>query len=69
MNIGYARKSTVDQLAGLEAQLLDLKASGCEKIFYEQISSSVIKRIELQAALDFVREGDVLVITKIDRLA
>jgi DNA invertase Pin-like site-specific DNA recombinase len=69
MNIGYARTSTVDQLAGLEAQLIQLKASGCEKIYYEQISSSAKKRTELKAAIDFVREGDVLVITKIDRLA
>ena len=46
-----------------------LESSGCEKIFYEQTSSSAIRRPELQAAIDLVREGDVLIITKIDRLA
>ena len=69
MNIGYARTSTTEQIAGLEAQLNELKSACCEKIFNEQISSSVIKRPELQAAMDFVRDGDVLIITKIDRLA
>lgn len=69
MNIGYARTSTTEQIAGLEAQMKELESSGCEKIFYEQISSSIIKRSELQSAIDFVREKDVLIITKIDRLA
>jgi DNA invertase Pin-like site-specific DNA recombinase len=68
MNIGYARTSTIDQLAGFEAQLKELKAVGCEKIFREQVSSVAI-RIQLQAAIDFAREGDMLVVTKIDRLA
>ena len=61
MNIGYARTSTIDQIAGLEVQMKELESSGCEKIFYEQISSSVIKRSELQSAIDFVREKDVLI--------
>jgi DNA invertase Pin-like site-specific DNA recombinase len=52
----------------LEAQLRDLRASGCEKIFDEQISS-VGKRLQLEACLDFIREGDTLVVTKLDRLA
>lgn len=68
MKIGYARTSTVDQIAGLEAQLSELQAAGCEKIFHEQVSSIVIRK-ELQAAMEFVREGDMLVVTKIDRLA
>ena len=68
MNIGYARTSTTDQIAGLEAQLKELKAIGCEKIFREQVSS-IAERAELQAAIEFVREGDVLVVTKLDRLA
>lgn len=68
MNVGYARTSTIEQNAGLEAQLKDLKLVGCEKIFCEQISS-VALRAQLQAAIDFVREGDVLIVTKIDRLA
>jgi DNA invertase Pin-like site-specific DNA recombinase len=68
MNVGYARTSTVDQLAGFEAQLRELTAAGCEKIFKEQVSSVAV-RAQLQATIDFLREGDVLVITKIDRLA
>ena len=68
MNIGYARTSTVDQLADFEAQLTELSAIGCKKIFKEQVSS-VAARAELQSAIEFVREGDVLVVTKLDRLA
>ena len=68
MNVGYARTSTIDQAAGFEAQLKELKATGCEKIFQEQVSSIAV-RVQLQAAIEFVREGDVLVVTKIDRLA
>jgi DNA invertase Pin-like site-specific DNA recombinase len=56
------------QMAGFETQLKELKTVNCEKIFCEQISS-VATRAELQAAIEFVREGDVLVVTKLDRLA
>jgi DNA invertase Pin-like site-specific DNA recombinase len=68
MNVGYARTSSIDQAAGFEAQLEELKTVGCEKIFCEQVSS-VATRAQLQAAIEFVREGDVLVVTKLDRLA
>jgi DNA invertase Pin-like site-specific DNA recombinase len=68
MIIGYARTSTVEQLAGFDAQVRDLSAAGCEKLFTEQVSS-IAQRAQLDAALDFVREGDVLVVTKLDRLA
>ena len=68
MNVGYARTSTADQMAGFEAQLRELTAAGCEKIFQEQVSS-IAMRAQLEAAIEFVRVGDVLVITKIDRLA
>lgn len=68
MKVGYARTSTAEQEAGLGAQQRDLEAAGCAKLFAEQISS-VAKREQLEAALDFVREGDVLVVTKLDRLA
>lgn len=68
MLIGYARTSTADQKAGLDAQDRDLHAAGCEKVFSEQVSS-VAKRDALRACLDFVREGDALVVTKPDRLA
>jgi DNA invertase Pin-like site-specific DNA recombinase len=66
--IGYARTSTLDQAAGFEAQIRDLEAAGTGKIFQEQVSS-VGRRPQLDAALDFVREGDALVMTKLDRLA
>lgn len=68
MIIGYARTSTIDQVAGLEAQLRELEAVQCQKIFQEQVSSVAV-RVQLEAALDFAREGDVLVATKLDRLA
>jgi DNA invertase Pin-like site-specific DNA recombinase len=68
MLIGYARTSTEEQLAGLEAQVTALKAEGCEKLFQERVSS-VAQRDQLEAALEFAREGDTLVVTKMDRLA
>jgi DNA invertase Pin-like site-specific DNA recombinase len=69
MRLGYARTSTAEQVAGLEAQLRDLKAAGCERIFSEQLSSVDSKRAQLDAAIDYCRDGDVLVCTKLDRLA
>jgi DNA invertase Pin-like site-specific DNA recombinase len=68
MNIGYARTSTIEQKAGFDAQMRDLKAAGCEKVFSEQVSS-IGQREQLEAALEYVRAGDTLVITKLDRLA
>ena len=68
MLVGYARTSTFDQIAGFEAQRRDLEAAGCKKIFAEQVSS-VAEREQLQAAIDYLREDDVLVATKLDRLA
>jgi DNA invertase Pin-like site-specific DNA recombinase len=66
--VGYARTSTIDQIHGLTSQLDELKQAGCEKVYSEQISS-IAARKKLQEALDFVREGDVMVVTKLDRLA
>jgi DNA invertase Pin-like site-specific DNA recombinase len=68
MQIGYARSSTVDQEAGFQAQIKALKAAGCEKVFAEQVSS-IAQREQLEGALEYVREGDALVVTKLDRLA
>lgn len=70
MLVAYARTSTTEQRAGLEAQLRDLSATGCnaERIFAEQVSSTGTRE-QLDAALDFVRDGDTLVVTKLDRLA
>jgi DNA invertase Pin-like site-specific DNA recombinase len=60
--------STIDQEAGYQAQLKALGAAGCDKVFAEKVSS-VAQRAELEAALDYAREGDALVVTKLDRLA
>ncbi|MGP2445631.1 recombinase family protein [Pantoea ananatis] len=63
--VGYARVSTTGQ--SLDTQLETL--SGCEKIFREKISGAKDDRPELQAMLEFVREGDTVQVTKLDRLA
>ncbi len=68
MMIGYARTSTLEQKASLEAQRESLRGVGCEKVYEEQISS-VAFRESLNAAMEFCREGDVLVVSKLDRLA
>ncbi len=68
MIIGYARTSTADQKAGLKAQERDLRAAGAERLFSEE-TSSVATREALRAALDYLRDGDVLMVTKLDRLA
>jgi DNA invertase Pin-like site-specific DNA recombinase len=66
--VGYARTSTTDQTAGLEAQERDLRAAGADRIFSEQVSS-VAARSGLADCLAYLREGDALVVTKPDRLA
>ncbi|MDT0576503.1 recombinase family protein [Croceicoccus sp. F390] len=68
MLIGYARVSTTDQVAGMDVQRTDLLETGCNKMFTEQVSS-VAQRDQLSAALDFCRDGDTLVVTRLDRLA
>jgi DNA invertase Pin-like site-specific DNA recombinase len=68
MKLGYARTSTVEQTAGLDAQERDLKVAGVDRIFAEQ-TSSIGLRPQLNAALDYLRDGDVLTVTKLDRLA
>jgi DNA invertase Pin-like site-specific DNA recombinase len=66
--IGYARVSTTDQ--DLTVQIQALKAAGCDVIRKEKASGTTTKgRAELATILDFIREGDVLVVTRIDRLA
>lgn len=68
MLIGYARVSSVGQ--SLEVQLDALRAVGCDKVFQEKKSgTSADGRQALADAIDFVREGDTLVITRLDRLA
>lgn len=63
--IGYARVSTLDQ--NLEMQLDELQKVGCSKVFKEKVSS-VKKRTEFEKCLEYLREGDTLVVWKLDRL-
>jgi DNA invertase Pin-like site-specific DNA recombinase len=67
--IGYARVSTADQ--NLDAQFDELIKQGCNKknIYQEKMSGAKSDRPELKKCLDYMREGDTLVITKLDRLA
>jgi DNA invertase Pin-like site-specific DNA recombinase len=67
MLVGYARVSTQDQTPAL--QLDALKAADCERIFKEKASGAQRDRPELAAALDYMRDGDTLVVWKLDRLA
>jgi DNA invertase Pin-like site-specific DNA recombinase len=68
MLVGYARVSSVSQ--SLEHQVELLEAAGCEKVYSEKKSGkSAADRPALQRALDQVREGDALVVTRLDRLA
>lgn len=65
--VGYARVSTVGQ--SLDVQLDKLNNYGCDKVFSEKLSGTTADRPNLKEALQYLREGDVLVITKLDRLA
>ena len=67
MFVGYARVSTQDQKP--ELQLDALNAAGCEKVFVEKASGAQRERPELMAALGYVRDGDTLIVWKLDRLA
>lgn len=67
MILGYARVSTTGQ--SLDGQLDALKAEGCGRIFSETVSGSVRARPELDRMLDQLRDGDVVVVTRYDRLA
>jgi DNA invertase Pin-like site-specific DNA recombinase len=64
--VGYARVSTRDQQP--EAQLDALTAAGCEKTFTDHASGTLARRPALDEALAYVRAGDTLVVTKLDRL-
>lgn len=66
--IGYARVSTAHQTT--DAQVEDLKAAGCEEVFFEKVSSTTTldRRHQLRACLSVLRHGDLLVVSKLDRL-
>jgi DNA invertase Pin-like site-specific DNA recombinase len=66
MKIGYARVSTEDQL--LDLQIEALRQAGCERIFEEKKSGTLTHRPALHATLSTLRDGDVLVVWKLDRL-
>ena len=66
MQVGYARVSTDDQ--NLDLQLDALKAAGCQEVFTDKITGAAKTKDGLEAALKYVREGDTLVVWKLDRL-
>ena len=68
MLVGYARCSTDTQEAGLEAQIRDLTAARCE-VIYNEFASAVGERSEFTEAINQLKPGDTLVVTKIDRFA
>ncbi|HEX2907510.1 MAG TPA: recombinase family protein [Phototrophicaceae bacterium] len=63
--VGYARVSSVGQ--NLEVQLA--KLTHCDKIFQEKVSATASQQPRLKACLKYVRDGDTLVVTRLDRLA
>ena len=67
MKIGYARVSTLEQ--NLDLQLQALKKAGCKKIFREKVSGASRERPEFLKMLDQLRDGDTIVVWKLDRLA
>lgn len=67
MNIGYARVSTLDQT--LDVQMQALRKSGCKTIFRERVSGDSRKRPEFQRMLDQLRQGDTVIMWRLDRLA
>jgi DNA invertase Pin-like site-specific DNA recombinase len=68
MNFGYARTSTADQTAGLDAQIAALEAAGCKRIYREH-ASAVGGREQFERLMERLEEGDTLTVTKMDRLA
>jgi DNA invertase Pin-like site-specific DNA recombinase len=66
MLVGYARVSTIEQ--NVAPQIDELKKAGCERIFRDKVSGAKAERPGLQEAMDFLREGDSLVVWRLDRL-
>ncbi|MGG0847903.1 recombinase family protein [Peribacillus simplex] len=67
MKYGYARVSTLNQ--NLEAQIQELESVGCNKIFSEKFTGTKVDRPQFQELLVLLKEGDTLVVTKLDRFA
>ena len=66
MLIGYARVSTVDQTLGLQQDALE--TAGCERVFTDTASGATAERVGLAEAIAYTREGDILVVWRLDRL-
>ena len=66
MKIGYARISTIDQ--NLDLQIDSLKKAGCEKIITDKISGSLSERVGLKELLSIIRQGDEVIVWRLDRL-
>ena len=64
---GYARTSAADQQAGFEARLVELNTYECERTYQKQVSA-VATSAQLERAIDMLREGEKLAVTKLDRL-
>ncbi|MED4464751.1 recombinase family protein [Metabacillus fastidiosus] len=67
MKYGYARVSTANQ--DLQSQLQTLKAEGCHKIYSEKFTGTKTNRPQFQKLLSLLKQGDTLVVTKLDRFA
>jgi len=67
MKIGYARVSSIGQ--SLDLQVKALKNAGCEKIFSEKVSGAKSQRKDFDAMMEFAREGDQVMVTRLDRLS
>lgn len=67
MIVGYARVSTTDQ--SLEVQIAELEAKGCERIFTDQATGTNTNRPGLTELLSFVRDGDAVIVSRLDRMA
>lgn len=67
LKIGYARVSTTSQ--SLEPQLISLTEAGCEKVYHDNVSGAKTHRKEFTAMMNYAREGDQIVVTRLDRLS
>lgn len=68
MRVGYARVSTASQAESLRAQSLELETAGCERVFTDIASGARSDRLGLAAAVEYLRAGDTLTVTRLDRL-
>jgi DNA invertase Pin-like site-specific DNA recombinase len=67
--VGYVRTSTVDQEASFEDQRTELERAGATQVFSERVSAVASKRPQLDEAMRYIRKGDTLMVSRLDRLA